>query len=125
MMFDIKMDGKFTRKSRSVAKRHTTSPPSSITYSTVVNRGTVRIAFLLASLNELDIFLCDKGNAYINDKCREKIWTEAVTEFGAEKGMVMIISRALYGPKSSGSAWGGKTSRNFGVAWIQIIQDRC
>ena len=44
-------------------------------------------------------------NAYLNSKYREKIWTESGTEFGTEKGMVMIISRALYGLKISGSAW--------------------
>ena len=32
MIFDIKMDGKFTIKSILVADGHTTSPPSSITY---------------------------------------------------------------------------------------------
>ena len=69
-----------------------------------MSRESVRIAFLLASLNDLDIFACDIGNAYLIDKLREKIWTEAETEFGTEKGMVMIISRELYGLKSSGAA---------------------
>ena len=32
MIFDINMDGKFTRKERFVADGHTTAPPSSITY---------------------------------------------------------------------------------------------
>ena len=47
----------------------------------------------------------DTGNAYLNAKCREKIWTVAGTEFGSDKGKVMIIQRALYGLKSSGAAW--------------------
>ena len=38
MIFNIKMDGKFTRKSRLVSSGHKTSPPSSITYSIVVTR---------------------------------------------------------------------------------------
>ena len=79
MIFDIKMYGKFTIKARLVADSHTTAPPSSITYSSVVSRDSVRIAFLLASLNDLDIFACDIGNAYLNDKCSDKIWTEAGT----------------------------------------------
>ena len=53
MIFDIKMDGKFTRKARLVADGHTTAPPSSITYSIVVSREIVRISFLPASLNDL------------------------------------------------------------------------
>ena len=112
MIFDINMDRKFTRKARLVADGHTTAPPSSITYSSVVSRESVRIVFLLASLNDLYIFACDIGNAYSNAKFREKIWTEAGTEFGNENGTVMIIARAIYGLKSSGAAWRSKTEEN-------------
>ena len=79
MIFDINMDGKFTRKEVLVSDEHKTSPPSSIIYSSVVSREIVRIAFLLASLNDLDIFVYDIGNACLNSKFREKLWTEAVT----------------------------------------------
>ena len=75
-------------------------------------RGSVRIVFLLASLNDIDIFTCDIVDAYLNAKCREKFWTEAGTYFGTEKGMVMIIAIALYGLKSSGAAWRGKLAEN-------------
>ncbi len=50
MIFDIKMDGDFTRKSRLVAGGHTTETPASLTYSSVVLRESVRVAFLLAAL---------------------------------------------------------------------------
>ena len=33
LIFDIKMDGKFTRKARFVASGNTTNPPASLTYS--------------------------------------------------------------------------------------------
>ena len=105
MIFDIKMDGKFTRKARFVAGGHTTDPPSSITYSSVVSRDSVRIAFMLAALNDLDLSACDIGNAYLNAPCREKIWTEAGPEFEEDEGSVMLVVRALYGLKSSGAAW--------------------
>ena len=105
MIFDIKMDGKFTRKARLVADGHLTKTPSSITYSSVVSRDSVRIALMIASLNDLDLFACDIGNAYLNADCREKLWTVAGSEFGSEKGTVMLIVRALYGLKSSGAAW--------------------
>ena len=75
IIFDIKMDGNFTRKVGLVVDGHTTAPPSSITYSSVVSREIVRIAFLLTSLDDLDIFACDIGNAYLNTKFREKLWT--------------------------------------------------
>ena len=105
MIFDIKMDGKFTRKARFVAGGHTTDPPASITYSSVVSRDSVRIAFMLAALNDLDLSACDIGNAYLNAECREKIWTEAGPEFEEDEGSVMLVVRALYGLKSSGAAW--------------------
>ena len=104
-IFDVKLDGSFTRKSRLVANGSSTDPPKSNTYSTVVSRESVRIAFLLAALNDLDILAADVTNAYLNAPCREKIWCEAGPEFGANQGCVMKIVRALYGLKSSANAW--------------------
>ena len=108
MIFDIKMDGEFTRKARLVADGHKTDASSSITYSSVVSRESVRLGLLIASLNDLDIAACDIGNAYLNADCREKLWTIAGPEFGSDSGSVMIIVRALYGLKSSGAAWRAK-----------------
>ena len=67
------MDDKFTRKSQFVTGGHTTDPPSSITYSSVVSRDSVRITFTIAAMNGLDCLACDIGNAYLNAPCREKI----------------------------------------------------
>jgi hypothetical protein len=72
MVFDVKMD--FTRKARFVAGGHTTSAPTSITYSSVVSRDSVRILLTIAALNAYDVFACDVNNAYLNAPCREKIW---------------------------------------------------
>jgi len=104
MIFDIKMD--FTRKARYVAGGNMTDPPDSITYSTVVSRDSVRIAFLLAALNDLDLLATDIGNAYLNAPAREQVYTTAGPEFGPElEGKAVLIVRALYGLKSSGAAW--------------------
>jgi hypothetical protein len=75
IVFDMKMD--FSRKARFVAGGHTTEALASITYSSVVSRDSICIAFLIAGLNDLDIMACDIGNAYLNAPCREKIWFEA------------------------------------------------
>ena len=40
-----------------------TGLPSSSTYSSVVTRESVRIAFLITGLNDLDVLVCDIGNA--------------------------------------------------------------
>ena len=49
--------------------------------------------------------MTDIGNAYLNAKCGEKIWTIAGPEFGEDKGKVMLIEHALYGLSISGKQW--------------------
>ena len=72
LIFDVKMD--LTRKARFVAGGHMTDPPTAMTYASVVSRESVRIAFLLAALNDLDILTGDIGNAYLNAPTQEKIY---------------------------------------------------
>jgi hypothetical protein len=110
MIFDIKMD--FTRKARFVAGGHLTDPPASITYSSVVARDSVRIAFMIAALNDLSVLVADVGNAYLNAPCREKIWFTAGKEFGSRAGTKIVLVRALYGLKTSGAAWRAHISGN-------------
>jgi hypothetical protein len=75
IVFNVKMD--FARKARFVAGGHMTQPASSLTYSSVVSRDSVRLAFLIAALNGLSVVSCDIWNAYLNAPCREKIWFQA------------------------------------------------
>ena len=75
-----------TCKARLVAGGDMTSPPSSLTYSSMVTWESVCIAFLIAGLNNLDVLACDIGNAYLNAPCQEKVWFEAGAEFGSRKG---------------------------------------
>lgn len=105
MIFDVKMGENFRRKARMVAGGHMTEAPSSITYSSVVSRDSVRIALTIAALNNLKVLACDIQNAYLTAPCREKIWTIAGPEFGSERGQIMLVTRALYGLKSSGAAF--------------------
>ena len=74
-----------------------TELPSSITYSLVVSRDSVRIALTIAALNDLSILACDIQNAYLSAPCREKIYCVAGPEFGSEAGKTMIVRKALYG----------------------------
>jgi hypothetical protein len=104
MIFDIKCD--FTRKAHFVAGGHWTDVLSQLTYSSVVTRDSVRIAFLIQALNELDILAADVGNAYLQAPAREKVHTTAGPEFGPNNvRRTVIIVRAMYGLKSSGAAW--------------------
>jgi len=104
LIFDIKMD--FTRKARFVAGGYVTDPPSSITFASVVSRDSVRLAFLIAALNDFDLLGADIGNACLNALTSEKVHTVCGLEFGqAYHGRFAIITPALYGLKSSGVAW--------------------
>jgi hypothetical protein len=95
----------FTRKARLVAGGHKTDAPPTITYASVVSRETVRIALLMAALNNLEVKVGDVLNAYITAPITEKVWTVLGPEFGNDVGKSAIIVRALYGLKSSGAAF--------------------
>ena len=69
LIFYVKMD--FTWKAWFVAGGHTTEAPSSITYSSVVSRDSVRLAFTIAALNSVDVISYDLDNAYLNAICRD------------------------------------------------------
>jgi hypothetical protein len=104
MVFDVKMT--LERKARYVAGGHQTEPTKDITFASVVSRDSIRIAFTIAALNDLEILSADISGAYLNAKAAEKVYTLAGKEFGPEKeGRVVILTRALYGLRSSGRAW--------------------
>ena len=103
LIFDVKFD--LTRKARYVGGGHLTKVSPSLSYSSVVSRDSVRIMFLIAALNDLDIKMCDIGNAYLNAETRERLWFIAGKEWGSRAGCEVIIVRALYGLKSSGAEW--------------------
>ena len=74
MIFDIKQED-FRCKAWLVAGGHTTEAPATITYDSSVSRESVRIALLLAALNDVEVKTADIENAYITDPCSEKIYT--------------------------------------------------
>jgi hypothetical protein len=121
-IFDVKIDG--TRKARYVAGGHMTETPSSITYSSVVSRDSIRILLVIAALNGLDVSSCDIQNAYINAKPREKVYFRAGKEFGNKCGRLVVIVRALYGLKSSGAAFRAKLSQELReMGYVQCLAD--
>ena len=120
----------FTSKTRFVAGGHTTEAPLAITYLSIVLRDSVRLAFMVAALNGIDIMSCDLENAYLNATNSEEIWFEGGIEYSEDKGKVLVVVQALYGLKSSGSAWraalaealvqlGFKSTRSDPDVWIR------
>jgi hypothetical protein len=107
MISDLKLD--LTHKACFMAGGHMTDPPTSLTYSSVVSRDSVRLAFLITALNELDVLTADLGNAYLNADTKEKVHTMCGPEFGNQYiARIAVIHKALYGLKSSGAAWCSK-----------------
>ncbi len=58
-----------------------------------------------AELNGLEVHCTDVGNAYLEAKTKEKLYIIASKGFGELEGHTLVISRALYGLKSSGLCW--------------------
>ena len=103
LIFEVKFD--LRRKARYVAGGHLTETPTHMTYSSVVSRESVRIAFLVAALNGLDVWAADIQNAYLNADTEERVWFRAGEEWGEHQGKPVLIVKALYGLKGSGKAW--------------------
>ena len=106
-VFDVKHD--LARKARLVAGGHLNkNVPSYLSYSSVISKETVRLCFMLAALNGLEVLVGDIGNAYLNAKPREKCYVTITDPFlfgPSSVGQNAQIVRALYGMKSSGAAW--------------------
>ena len=72
------------------------------TYARVLSRESVRIAFLYATLNGLDICGADIRNVYLQAPSPQNDFIFCSTEFGLENvGKVATILCALYGEKSA------------------------
>jgi hypothetical protein len=87
-----------------VAGGTVTKTPGSITFSSLVSTDSIRLAFLIAGLDGLDVLAGDVTLAYLNTFCRKNIRFKGQVENGEERGKVLIITKALYGLKSSGVA---------------------
>ena len=110
MIFDCKQ-GTLQRKARYVGDGHKVEEPDCSTYASVVSRESVRLAFLIAALNGLDVLAADAEGAYLNAKSREKLYTVCGPEFGEYEGRYAIIVRALYGTKSAAASWRATISK--------------
>jgi Reverse transcriptase (RNA-dependent DNA polymerase) len=59
----------------------------------------------LAELNKLQLWATDIGNAYLEAYTSKKVYITAGPEFGDREGHILVISKALYGLRSSGARW--------------------
>ena len=117
MVFDVKIT--LQRKARLVADGHKVPETSKEnTYSSVPSRDSVRLFFLIAALNDLDILSADIQNAYLtaplNDsKCR--YYVVACEAYGFPKefwGRPAKVVRALYGLPVAGASFRSHLARH-------------
>src|SRR5210317_1397723 len=92
-------------KARLVAGGHLTETPVSGVYSSVVSLRGLRLVIFIAELNRLHLWNTNIGNAYLEAYTDEKVYIIAGPEFGDREGHVLIISKALYGLKTSSVRW--------------------
>ena len=93
LIFHVKLAENFRRKARFVADGHKTETPTSVTYSTVVSRDSVRICLTIAALNGLELLAADVENAYLTAPCREKVWLRGVQNLDIEKERYWSLRR--------------------------------
>ena len=107
----------FERKVWFVTSGHAANTPASIACSSVVSRESVRLAFLIAELNSVDVMSCDLENACLDVPCQEKIWFEGSPECGEDHGKILILAGALHGLKSAWVLHGGQHWQKFRRTW--------
>jgi hypothetical protein len=73
-IFDVKMGKNFRRNTQLDANHNETKAPTALMYSSGGSRDSVKIAFLVASLSDLQLLSCDIQNAYLTADCQEKIY---------------------------------------------------
>jgi hypothetical protein len=59
----------------------------------------------MAELNNLEFWATDIGNAYLEALTAENVYIIAGSEFGNLEGHALVISKVLYGLRSSGARW--------------------
>ena len=99
MVFNIKMEN-IRQKARLMTGGHMTEAPTNIKYVNVVSRKMVRIALMIATLNDLEVKLGNILNAYVQEPVRETVWTTLDPEFGRDTGKTAVIVIASYSLKS-------------------------
>ena len=92
---------------------------ATIKYVIVVLKEIVRIALIIAALNDVEVKLGDIFNAYAQASITEKIWSTLGPEFGENIKKITVIVDALYGLKSAGAAFRSHLSRCMEFLWYE------
>ncbi len=127
MIFDIKQED-LRYKARLVMGGHVVDSSAHTTYSSTISDISVRLLFLIATQNNLELMVGDVGNAFPTAPCAEKIWSTAGPEFHhqGKEGSRVILKRALYGLKTASRSFHeffGDKLRRMGFTSSRADQD--
>ena len=103
MIYEVKQDGR--RKGRLVAGGHLVDPCSISTRSTVVKGVSVCLVDVIAHHDNLKVLCGEVSNAFVTAPCLEKVYSRAGLEFGDCHDSIMVLTKALYGLRSSSRAF--------------------
>ena len=88
-----------------MAGGHIIKALATIMYASIVSRETVRIALMIAALNDLKVKSGNILNAYVHAPVTEKVWTTMGPEFVKDAEKTTVVISAVYGLKSAGGAF--------------------
>ena len=103
MVYDCKASLK--RRGRLVAAGYLVPTPIEGVYSSVVSLRGLKCVLFIGELNNMQIYATDIGSAYLQSFTKEKCFIIAGPEFGEREGHTLIVTKAIYGLKSSGVCW--------------------
>ena len=92
-MFDLYLG--MTKEAQYMAGGHVTNVPTHMTYTSVISCDTVRIGFLVAAFNGLDILAVDIKNSFLEAPTQEKIFFYDGNEWKYDKDRVVVVICAL------------------------------
>jgi hypothetical protein len=98
-VYEVKND--LRQKSRLVCDGSRVEARGLSTRATVVKGISVRLLDLIAESQQLKVLCGDIGNAFIQAKTNERVYTRVGNEFGEHAGKIALIVRALYGLTTS------------------------
>ena len=86
----------FQTQGQACDRRSCEHGPATIMYASEESRETVRIALMIAALNDLEVKSGNISSTYVEAPVTEKVWTTMSPVFGNDARKIAVIVRVLY-----------------------------
>ena len=93
---DCEFDGRHRARLLCGGDKTPDVPPEEV-HSGVVSMETIRMAFVLASMNNLQVCAADISTAFLCGKTGEKVCIKAGKEFGEHAGETLLVDKGICG----------------------------